>query len=126
MDEKWDWARFLSALEGNEGLQEAVAEAMAAQDLRWRVNVLDGGDIVGSAAVVRNEPLTWDEEGVTENISWGDFVTRLRAVENGQWCDLWLRATMDKAAAAKAGPAIAEMAVEVYHALRPLYEACWR
>lgn len=126
MDEQWDWSRFLQALEEDEALQETVAEAMDEHELHWQVEVLADDEIVSVATVTRDEPLTWEEEGETESISWSDFVERLRAIDAGRWCNLRLRATMDKEAAVEAGPGIADPAVGAYRALLPLYEACWR
>lgn len=128
MDDKWDWSRFLSALEKDKELQETVAEAMDEHDLQWRVEVLDAQqeEYDRVATVAREEPLVWNEEGETEKVSWSDFVGRLRAIEDNQWCNLWLRATMEKDAAVEAGTGIADPVVAAYRALLPLYEACWR
>ena len=126
MDEKWDWPRFLSALAEDEALRETLEEAMAEHDLHWRVELLDGGEIASVATVTRDGPLTWEEEGASENLSWTDFVDRLRGVDAAQSCDLWLRATMDRDAAVEAGVAIAAQIAGVHRTLLPLYEACWR
>lgn len=126
MGDGWDWSRFLQALEEDEALQETVAAAMADHDLHWRVEVMADDEIVRVATVAGDEPLSWEEDGETESVSWSDFVERLRAVEDDQWCDLWLRATMDKDAAIEAGTAIADPVVAACRALLPLYEACWR
>jgi len=127
MDEKWDWSRFLGALEDDEALRDTVAMAMAEYDLHWRVEVLAADEAYDRVAVVNdNEPLTWEEEGETEDISWSDFVQRLREVEADQWCNLRLRATREKAAAVEAGTEIADPVVNAFRALLPLYEACWR
>lgn len=127
MDKKWDWSRFLDALERNESLRETVTAAMAEHDLHWRVDVLGAQEELDRMAVVTgNDPLSWEEDGETETVSWSNFVQRLRDVKTDQWCDLWLEATIEKAAAADASQEIADPAVNAYRALLPLYEACWR
>ena len=126
MDKKWDWSRFLAALEDDDALQETVEEAMAEHDLLWRIEVLADDEYARVATVTSNEPLTWEEDGETETVSWSDFVDRLRAVEDDRWCNLWLRATMEKAAAVEAGTGIATPVLNALEALLPLYEACWQ
>lgn len=125
MDKKWDWSRFLAALEDDD-LQETLSAAMAEHNLHWRVEVLDDEGVARLAIVERDGPLTWEEEGETESVSWSDFVKRLREVGAERWCDVWLRATMDRAAAVEAGVPIGPQVAGVYRALLPLYEACWR
>ena len=126
MDKKWDWPRFLSALADDEALQETVEEAMAEHNLHWRVELLSDDDYAQVATVTRDEPLTWEEEGEAETISWSEFVSRLRAVDDDRWCNLSLRATIDSDAAVKAGVEIGPQVAGAYRALLPLYEACWR
>jgi len=125
MDDAWDWPRAINALDDDTALQGEIETAMRKLDLHWEVHV--SGELIAQVRA-GEENLVWEgqdadsPEGGTENISWFDFVSRLRAIEVEQWCDLYLCAHTDKSQARAEGEHIAALVTKVYRALLPLYE----
>lgn len=127
MDDTWDWLRFIDALDSDTSLQQEVEAAMRQLELHWVVHEL--------AAQVRvaQEGLVWEWQDAeshqgdeAEDISWPDFINRLRAIEAEQYCSLYLCAYMDKDPAIAAGVRIVDPVAKVYQALLPLYEVSTR
>jgi len=128
MDETWDWARFLAALEGRPDLRPQVETAARQLGLRWEVYVWDDGGLIaavplGPAGWVWQEQQTDCEE---EAIAWPALVQRLGAIATEKWCDLYLCTSMSKEDAIAAGTGLVHPVTEVYRVLLPLYEASTR
>jgi hypothetical protein len=124
MDETWHWPKFLAALEGGPELCQRIETAMAARSLDWRV-WLQPEPGLAARVPVSGDKLVWTPrpEGDAEEITWQAFFEKLRAIPEGQWCDLNLATSMAKADSIAAGPAIVEPIIAVFRALLPLYEA---
>ncbi len=95
--------------------------------LHWEVYVWDEGGLIGQVRVAQ-ERLIYERHGrdKSEDISWPDFISKLRAIETEKWSDLHLCTHMDKDRATAAGIPIVDPVTEVYQALLPLYEASVR
>jgi len=122
MDDTWDWLRFLAALASNATLQQEVTNAMRQLGLNWRLWI--GGELVAQVRIAHGS-LVWEwrnRDGVDE-LSWPDFVYRLRAIEAGKFCALYLCTCMDKDQAIAAGIHIVDSVTEVYRELLKLYRA---
>ena len=124
MDDTWDWARLLAALEGDADLREGIARAMRDLALLWSVYVWDDG---GKIAQVRASPpgfvWEWQDGRDVDHIDWSAFTQRLGAIDPEKWCDLYLTARLSKENAIAAGLDIVEPVTKVYQALLPLYKA---
>lgn len=93
--------------------------------LHWEVYVWDEGGLIAQVKAAQ-EDLEWQGKGKLEDISWPDFINRLRAIEADKWCDLYLCTHVAKDRTTAAGLHLVDPVTEVYRALLPLYEASVR
>ncbi|MBU1878744.1 MAG: hypothetical protein KJ734_07325, partial [Chloroflexi bacterium] len=129
MDNTWHWLNFLGAIEKDVALQQKIKAAMIQMQLRWEVYVWEKGGLIAQVRPLSDsDSLQWDEEnqGESTNISWPDFVDRLKAIETEDGCDLHLCTHMNKEQAMAAGIGLANSVTQVYQALLPVYEASTR
>jgi len=124
MDDTWHWPNFLGALESEPKLRQEVEFAMRQLGLRWEVHVwADGGLIAQVRALPTGLMWEWKDRAEAEEIQWPAFIQRLRDIETGKWCDLYLCTSIVKDLAIAAGIQLVDTVTEVYRALLPLYEA---
>lgn len=123
MDDQWDWPRVLSALE-NQSIQEQVDAAMRQYDLSWYVEMSHNDEITRTATVtLGDDGLLWKENDEETELTWADFVSRLREVPFDWACSLHLWRLMDEETAVNAGVNISKPVVALFQTLLPLYEA---
>lgn len=125
MDERWDWTRLLTALQG-EALPAQLQEAMAAGGLEWLLRPYDQeGKPLPAIRVAPGEPLNWQEAGqAPETVSWQAFVERLSAWPEAQWLDVSLGRSRSAEQVLAAGALLPSDLADEFAALWPLYEAC--
>ena len=126
MDKSWDWLSCLDALEGDAALRSGIEEAMRRLDLHWEL-WMGEGEYVAQVGIGQDALIWVEQEGnESQEISWAEFVERLRSLEAKTWHDLHLCVRLDKEQVIAQGQGLANTVVAVYKALLPLYEASTR
>ncbi|NLG48610.1 MAG: hypothetical protein GX552_00700 [Chloroflexi bacterium] len=123
MDETWQWLTFVAALR-DASLQRQIEAAMSRYDLQWRL-LADWAVEPHTIVTLQDGDLVWQaaDEAESRRITWREFAANLEAMEEDEWCNLYLCATLDKEEAIAQGVRLVEEVVEVYRALLPLYDA---
>lgn len=124
----WYWSNMLDVLQNDTVLQQQLENAMRQLHLHWDIGIRGARGFVAQVEVAQEGGLTWRRENQKNpgDITWPEFVERLKAIDIDKWCDLYLWAHMSKEQAVAARVDITKPVIEVFLALLPLYEACTR
>jgi hypothetical protein len=129
MNVTWHWPKFIRAIETDPELQRVTHSATERLNLSWCVDAWEheafGTDVNYVFNVDPVAALLWKgkrPESV-EQISWLDFVHRLKEIVSERACELFLTASTAKSEAVADGLHLAGRAAQVYAALLPLYYA---
>jgi hypothetical protein len=126
MDGTWHWPNMMEALSNNR-LCEEIESIMQEPNLRWKLYVWGDGSLVGEVKAT-DGGLRWerqDHEGA-DAVSWSEFESWLRNLDEDTWHDLFLLTSLPKEQALSAGVGIITPVSDVFRALLPLYEASIR
>lgn len=123
MDDTWDWNRFIGGLESLSDQQKTIEKTMEQDHLHWELFLWSQGELPIEVEVT-TEGLLWRDpkENINTPIDWAQFIRRLHAIPENEWCDLFLCRHIDKTEAIAAGLCLVESVTEIYRTLLPYYE----
>ncbi len=121
MDQSWDWLRFLPAVRDNTDLQTTITDVETNHGARFLARVSNGqGTFHFADGLEKGAVPLWDEQNPA-GYSLVDRLSRLEAIPDGQWVEVYLMATTTREAALRAGMQISHNMATVLRAMLPVY-----
>jgi len=117
MDPSWDWYAFRRALD-SKAFRKVIVDAIEGQSIRVRVSLESAPAVYGSA----EGSLILDPDGEGKLTTWDALIGRLDSAGPRDWVDLYFYRVFSKSEALALGRSFVEEAMEVFAALRPVYE----
>ncbi len=121
-----DWQNLIVELTEDTDLQQEIVRAMQMHNLQWNLYPDGAEDTPIHVAVAADGQLLWPGPEITETLTWDEFIHKLQEVSAAEPYNIYLCAHLEKEEAIAKGTQLADIIVELYRDLLPLYEISTR
>lgn len=121
-----DWQNLIVKLTEDADLQQRIVHSMQTHNLQWDLYPDSLEDSPIHVGVAADGQLLWPGPEATETLTWDEFIHKLQEVSAAEPYNIYLCAHLEKEEAINRGAQLADIIVELYRNLLPLYEISTR
>lgn len=121
-----NWKRLIVELAEDTDLQKQIVRSMQMRNLHWDLYPDEAEEASIHVGVTEDEQLSWERPEGSEKLTWDQFIDKLEEISAEEPYNIYLCAHLDKEEAIEKGTKLADIIVELFRDLLPLYEISTR